>query len=224
MQRRMPRIPRSPFQPININPGRNQPMPNFRIRLLRHGQQHAFAGKYRNHPILHQIVRGSYFLSSLKNRPQLRGRRQILANRRHVFRWPQPFPRPRLRIVAPLPVVELNPMVPALRADPADLLQVSLDVSLIFPVFRKPFPIVDVHSSQQVRDFHHPRRPALRQHRRQRFCPRKVPRQPMFNRALGCEFSRSGGFQANGFRMRRFRIALASRSFPFFSPEEFHSA
>jgi len=52
----------------------------------------------------------------------------------------------------PLLIVKLNPAMPTLWTDPANLLQVLLDVVLILPIFRQPLPIVDIHSGQQIGD------------------------------------------------------------------------
>ena len=60
-------------------------------------------------------------------------------------------------------------MVPALRADAANLLKENFDFVLVFPEFREVLPVVDVHSCQQVCHFHCTGGAAMRQHGGERF-------------------------------------------------------
>src|ERR1700722_13056911 len=123
-------------------------MPNFRIGAIGNRQQHAFAGEDRNAVAIMQVMRGRDFFGAPQQRSELARTRERLGVRVRILRWPRPLPLGRFFVAAPLLVVEFDPVMPALRADAADLLQIFLDAVLFRPIFREPLPIVDVHSSE----------------------------------------------------------------------------
>src|SRR5271156_2608945 len=113
-------------------------MSNFRIRALGNRQQHTFAGEDWNVAALHHVMRWSDFLRDLQQRRQFAGTRERLALRRGTLGRPRPLPLRRFFVAVTLLVVELDPVMPALRADAANLLQIFLDAVLLRPIFRKP--------------------------------------------------------------------------------------
>jgi len=143
-------------------------MSNLRIRAFGNRKQNALARQNRNRATFQGIVRWGNFLRALQQSRKFRRPRQRLAvflgSRSRSRAGPQPLPFALIFIGVPLLVVKLNPVMPALRADSADLLQVLLDRILLGPVTRESFPIINVHAREQVGDFHSPCRPAMRQH------------------------------------------------------------
>ena len=82
-------------------------------------------------------------------------------------------------ILGPFAIVELDPRMPALRADSADVPQKTFHALVIvrLPVLREAFPIGDVHSGEHVRDFDRVGGPAAGKHRGKSFGARQAERQ-----------------------------------------------
>ena len=99
-------------------------MPNFRIRALGNRQQDAFTSEDRNAAAF-QLRRSAGAISSAlfsraSSSPE---RASVWPSVLGALRRPRPWPLGLFFVAAPLLVVELDPVVPALRADSADLLQ-----------------------------------------------------------------------------------------------------
>jgi hypothetical protein len=141
-------------------------MSNLRTRAFGNRKQNTLARQYRNRPALHRIVGRRDFLRAPQQSRKFRRPRQRLA----IFlgsrscTGPQPLPFALVFIGVPLTVVKLNPVMPALRADSANLLQIFLDGFLFRPVPRQTLPIVNVHTREQVGDLYGPGRATMRQH------------------------------------------------------------
>jgi len=88
---------------------------------------------------------------------------------RLALRASQQLPNLARLFFAALLIVILNPVVPALRADAANLLKETFDFVVLLPEPRKALPVVYVHSCEQIGYFHHACGAAMRQHGRQRF-------------------------------------------------------
>lgn len=184
-------------------------MSNLRIGALGNRKQNTLARQNRNRTTFHGIVRWGNFLRASQQRRQFRGSCERLAVflDSHSRAGSQPLPFAPIFIGAPLLVVKLNPVMPALRADSADLLQVFLDRILLGPVTRKSLPIVNVHAREQVSDFHSPCRSAMRQHGGKPLGSSQIFRQPVSHRrqaairairSIGstCPCDRAVGFRA----------------------------
>src|SRR5580704_6271112 len=111
-------------------------MSNLRIGALGNRKQNTLARQYRNRATFHGVVRWGNFLRALQQSRKLGRPCQRLA----VFLGsrgrarPQPPPFALIFLGVPLLVVKLNPVMPALRADSADLLQIFFDRILLGPV------------------------------------------------------------------------------------------
>src|SRR5580658_5439210 len=99
-------------------------MPNLRIGAFGNRKQNTLASQYRNRPALHRVVRRRNVLGALQQRRQFSGPCEWSAVFLGSRSWarPQPLPFALVFVGVPLLIVKLNPMMPALRTDSANLL------------------------------------------------------------------------------------------------------
>ena len=167
MPGRVLRIAGGLFEGEDVEAGGDQAMADFGIGLQRDREQDALAGENGDGAALDEIARGREFFGTFQNALEFRGLAEGFGRTLGApgrAKLPQ-FPLARLFLPA-LPIVVLHPLMPALRADPADVLQILFNrvVRFFVPEFREALPVVDVQSREQVSHIKRFGRAALRQH------------------------------------------------------------
>jgi hypothetical protein len=173
-QGRMTRIPRRPLQHRDIQPRLAQTQPKLRSIIERNAQQHTLTRKNRNLTTIHRIVVRSNRLGIPQHQIKLRRPRQrfpillrtlLRLRKKQAWLFFRVFSRR---------VIKLNPSMPPLRTNLANLLQKRLNLVVLLPEAREAVPLIDIDTRKKIGNIHHGCCAALGQHLRKSFSANEI--------------------------------------------------